>query len=84
MHYAVKYNQSKITTILLKNGADPNLFDCENMTPTLMACEIGNDLTVNELIQNVFFFFFTINFNNKILRKVILANKINKVIQVLF
>lgn len=53
LHYAVKYNQSKITSILLEKGADPNLNDFENMTPTLMACEVGNEGTVNNLLQNV-------------------------------
>lgn len=55
LHYAIKYNQSKIASILLEKGADPNLGDFEEMTPTIMACEVGNEKTVNELLRYVSF-----------------------------
>lgn len=51
LHFAVKYNQLKIVEILLESGADPNLPDCHGMTPTLAACEVGNDQIVSNLLE---------------------------------
>lgn len=53
LHYATRYNQSKITEVIAKAGGDPNLSDKNGMTPMLNACKVGNDATVELLLKKV-------------------------------
>ncbi|CAB0038708.1 unnamed protein product [Trichogramma brassicae] len=51
LHYALHNNRKRLTELLLRRGANPNLADSEGQTPLHVACQAYDD---NNLVQILF------------------------------